>query len=316
MRARFEPVGKVCALGPARVFLEWAVTTEFLAVGDRHQVSEHPGRRGGPPRRRRTGWRRPQRRRPETTYFWANSVTIAAGTMAITAVALMRCHSTPSSWTNWAMVTVSSGVRLPVRIRANRNSFQVNSQQRMPSATIPGRACGSTIRTNAPQGLRPEGTRRQPARRRPSRGASWRDSSALCRRTHAGVLDSASSALPRPGLSLRGKGAGMAFGQASRPPSGLVAQQGGAAPHGGVRVHCQDLDARGRDRPGEGVALEPRADVALERLERLRDAAREQQPLRIDPVHDDGEPGAERLAPLVHDLAGAGVAPGGELEHL
>src|SRR5439155_214134 len=66
----------------------------------------------------------------------------------------------------------------------------------------------------------------------------------------------------------------------------------------------------------QDVAIEPRADVVLERLERLRDAAREQQPLRIEPVDDDGEPCAERLAHLVHDLGGAGIAPGGELEHL
>ena len=59
------------------------------------------------------------------TYFWPKTVTISAGPMAITAVALIRFHSVPSSVTNCAMVTVIIGVLCEVRISANRNSFQV-----------------------------------------------------------------------------------------------------------------------------------------------------------------------------------------------
>ena len=70
--------------------------------------------------------------------------------MTMTAVPLIRCHSIPVSFTNWAMRTVSIGVRLPVRISANKNSFQVKSQHRMPSAVIPGTAAGSAILRNAP----------------------------------------------------------------------------------------------------------------------------------------------------------------------
>ena len=59
------------------------------------------------------------------TYFWPKIVTISAGPSASTAVALIRCHSMPSSCTNCAMTTVSIGVLLAVRMSANRNSFQV-----------------------------------------------------------------------------------------------------------------------------------------------------------------------------------------------
>src|SRR5581483_7097504 len=63
--------------------------------------------------------------RPLMTYFWPKIVTISAGPSARTAVALMRCHSMPSSCTNWAITTVRMGVFWAVRMRANRNSFQV-----------------------------------------------------------------------------------------------------------------------------------------------------------------------------------------------
>ena len=53
------------------------------------------------------------------------SVTISAGPSASTAVALMRCHSMPSSCTNCAITTVMIGVSCEVRISAKRNSFQV-----------------------------------------------------------------------------------------------------------------------------------------------------------------------------------------------
>ena len=63
--------------------------------------------------------------RPRMTYFWPKIVTISAGPSASTAVALIRCHSMPSSCTNCAMTTVRIGVLLAVRMSANRNSFQV-----------------------------------------------------------------------------------------------------------------------------------------------------------------------------------------------
>src|SRR5262245_3203206 len=66
-----------------------------------------------------------QTRKPRSTYFWPNKVTISAGPSASTAVALMRCHSIPSSCTNWAITTVRMGVSCEVRMSANRNSFQV-----------------------------------------------------------------------------------------------------------------------------------------------------------------------------------------------
>ena len=53
------------------------------------------------------------------------------------------------------MTTVITGTLLPVRIRANRNSFQVNSQHSTPSAAIAGMADGSATRRNAPQRVQP-----------------------------------------------------------------------------------------------------------------------------------------------------------------
>src|SRR5262249_29974007 len=61
-----------------------------------------------------------QTRSPRSTYFCPNNVTISAGPSASTAVALMRCHSIPSSCTNCAITTVRIGVSCDVRIRANR----------------------------------------------------------------------------------------------------------------------------------------------------------------------------------------------------
>src|SRR5262249_4127721 len=66
-----------------------------------------------------------QIRRPRMTYFCANTVTSTAGPIASTAMALIRFQAVPSSVTNCAMVTVISAVLWPVRMRANRNSFQV-----------------------------------------------------------------------------------------------------------------------------------------------------------------------------------------------
>ena len=75
--------------------------------------------------------------------------------MAITAVALIRCHSVPSSCTNCAITAVIIGVWWLVRISAKRNSFQVYSQHRMASAATPGMAAGSATRRNAPQRVQP-----------------------------------------------------------------------------------------------------------------------------------------------------------------
>ncbi len=57
--------------------------------------------------------------------------------------------------TNWAITTVIIGTLFPVRIRANRNSFQVNSQHSTPSAEIAGIADGSATRRNAPHRVQP-----------------------------------------------------------------------------------------------------------------------------------------------------------------
>jgi len=61
---------------------------------------------------------------PRMTYFCPNSVSTNAGTSAITAVALIRFHCRPISLTNCAMTTVMTGVFWPVRMSANKNSFQ------------------------------------------------------------------------------------------------------------------------------------------------------------------------------------------------
>ena len=53
------------------------------------------------------------------------------------------------------MTTVIMGTRLPVRISANKNSFQVNSQHSTASAEIAGRAEGMATRMKAPQRLQP-----------------------------------------------------------------------------------------------------------------------------------------------------------------
>ena len=115
-----------------------------LSIG-KNGSSVGSGGRGRAPRTPRRLRGEAYTRRPLTTYSWANSVTMMAGRSAITAVALIRFHSMPNSWTNWAIVTVSMGVRLPVRIRAKRNSFQVQSQVRIARAAIPGTARGFTF---------------------------------------------------------------------------------------------------------------------------------------------------------------------------
>jgi len=61
----------------------------------------------------------------------------------------------PISWTNCAITTVITGVRWPVRISANRNSFQVKSQHSTANAAMAGTAAGSATRTNAPQRVHP-----------------------------------------------------------------------------------------------------------------------------------------------------------------
>ena len=61
----------------------------------------------------------------------------------------------PISETNCAITTVAIGTRLPVRIKANRNSFQVNSQHSTASAEIAGKADGIATRMNAPQRVQP-----------------------------------------------------------------------------------------------------------------------------------------------------------------
>jgi hypothetical protein len=88
-------------------------------------------------------------------YFCPKIVMMSAGTRARTAVALIRFHSIPSSWTNCAMTTVSTGVFEAVRSSAKRNSFQVKSQQRTASAVRPGIALGRATRKKAPQRVQP-----------------------------------------------------------------------------------------------------------------------------------------------------------------
>src|SRR6266567_3376424 len=80
---------------------------------------------GSRPKLRCPGSPAGQMRSPRMTYRCANKVTSTAGPMASTAIALMRFHCVPSSVTNCAMVTVIIAVLCPVRMSANRNSFQV-----------------------------------------------------------------------------------------------------------------------------------------------------------------------------------------------
>ena len=82
--------------------------------------------------------------------------------MAITAVALIRFHCRPISLTNCAMTTVMTGVFWPVRMSANKNSFQVKSQHNTANAEIAGMADGSATNLDdtlgergAPQGVVP-----------------------------------------------------------------------------------------------------------------------------------------------------------------
>src|SRR4051794_21791799 len=89
------------------------------------------------------------------TYFWPNSASKNAGTSAITAVAAIKFQRNPISVTNCAITTVIIGTRLPVRINANKKSFQVNSQHSTASAAIGGSAEGTATRTNAPQRVQP-----------------------------------------------------------------------------------------------------------------------------------------------------------------
>ena len=89
------------------------------------------------------------------TYFCPNSVSTNAGTRAITAVALIRFHCSPISLTNCAITTVMTGVFWPVRMSANKNSFQVNSQHNTANAEIAGMADGNATRKNAPHRVQP-----------------------------------------------------------------------------------------------------------------------------------------------------------------
>src|SRR5271166_1022733 len=93
--------------------------------------------------------------KPRMMYFCPNKVSTNAGSRASTAVALIRFHCRPISLTNCAMTTVITGVRSPVRMSANRNSFQVNSQHSTANAEIAGMADGSATRRNAPQRVQP-----------------------------------------------------------------------------------------------------------------------------------------------------------------
>src|SRR5436305_15024675 len=85
------------------------------------------------------------------TYFCPNSASRNAGSSAITAVAAIKFQRKPISVTNCAITTVIIGTRLPVRISANKNSYQVNSQHSTASAEIAGMAEGTATRMKAPQ---------------------------------------------------------------------------------------------------------------------------------------------------------------------
>src|SRR2546430_8437 len=94
-------------------------------------------------------------RKPLITYFCPNSAIRKAGASAITAVAAIRFQRSPISVTNCAITTVIIGTRLPVKISANRNSFQVNSQHSTASAEIAGSADGTATRMKAPHRVQP-----------------------------------------------------------------------------------------------------------------------------------------------------------------
>src|SRR5262247_507422 len=77
------------------------------------------------------------------------------GSMTITAAALISPYRGPASVLSPAMTTGKVLASTPLKISANRNSFQEARNPKIAATTSPGAAMGMTTRTRTPSGEQP-----------------------------------------------------------------------------------------------------------------------------------------------------------------
>jgi hypothetical protein len=107
---------------------------------------------------------------PFTKFLCTRAVKITMGNMAKTPAAAMWLHMIPVSRMKPVRETGTVWARVPVRIRAKRNSFQEKINVKIPVAASPGAIRGKAMRKKAPKGEQPSTM----ALSSISRGISWK----------------------------------------------------------------------------------------------------------------------------------------------